>query len=868
MKNSFISQVAQLLPQKGDELKSYTIVFPHVRALRVMTAALGAAAPKMLTISRLFSQYANMQEAPRAELIFRLYNAYQSVCKTRSKTCMTFDEFLPWAGMILDDFDDIDKALANPNDVFRDVKNLKDIDDIKFIDEDAKKSLKEYYSTFMQANDNAMRGKYHDMWSLLLPLYDEMNQQSSQTSYEGAIYKKGCASITASSGNEKFIFVGFNALTGAEVKVMSTLKKESRALFFWDHSPMFVNDDNVAVSSIKRDIQELGGWFPENEKLEDTPIKIVESTTLSGQALYTKSWLDKIDFNSKDFTAVLPLNDSLLPTMRHFIPTEKYFRPIKFPVSVTSTYSKIMLFISEKLKSGSTTTLEKHNFEELKTYIDSITIDSNAYDAELESQSLEAAKNAEETLSGLISANSGIKLSLASAAMLFKSLYEAKQATDEDSDDTKQDRTFKAEVLDMSDTLSIDYDNVLILNCNEGTLPSKSNKATMLPNIVRKVYKLPLHNANSGVTAYNFFRLLKRAKNVTLVYSSSQYSVGSNSEVSRFILQIVSQEIHRKYESIKLATPAKYVKPEKISIAKTEDMLESIKDMQPSPLYMFLECQLKFYYNKVLHIRPPKPDVKKMPANLLGSIFHKAMECYYSEKKDRITDSSVIESDLKNKINDEIKKCTDAALDEYEATGNGILENIIMQSMTNVLKYDKSSAPFKIKELESEKYTKFHLYNKYETNVGGIIDRIHTVGDNYIIVDYKTGKWKEPANAPKLEDVFTKPNSSKHYNYVLQALMYSLALYDELSKSKTSFGKIIPQYYFITAIGKSDFSPYIKIGKDDFDDFGKQAEDVRNMLQELLAKVYDISQDFVPTEDDNICRFCDYKLLCSKFQTK
>ena len=870
MKASFLAMVAEELLKRGGDYSALNIVFPQHRAIEVFagiwakkTSETGGRSPRLFTMSGLLRNSSGLRKADVSEMLFRIYNAYLAVCTERgSSDIMTLDEFLPWGEMMLGDFDDVDKSLADAASVFREVNNLRDIESMKFADEESVRRLKEYFSTFYQAYGDDMRGKYHEVWNMLSAIYLHLNSGKERTAYEGAVYRKGCENILKTAAGNKYEFVGFNVLSGAERRVMGHLKEQGRADFFWDYTPGFVDGDNIAVSDISANLKVFGGWTPPDGNGELAAVKIVESTTQSGEAAYVAKWLESVKPAKDDFTAIIPMDESVVGMLHHFLPVGDYDFRIPCALVQTSVYAKLMRFVDAEMKSHESAveydgrTLVAALKKEIEC---GIKLDADE-DCRDEKVSLEAAKTAADIVLALLDKNKGLKVSPRVAAMIFKSQYAAGAGEDEDNPgDSKpvSGGRRRVDVVNLQDTRTIDFDNVLLLDCNEGSLPQTRRLPTMLPNAVRSAYGLPALN-NGGVAAYNFFRLLKRTPNISVAYSSSSTAMG-NREMSRYILQMLAGQIRRGFNVETVAGKAVLREYAPQEVKKTPQMLQKIKSLEATPLYMYVECPLKLYYNKVARLRPPEPDAGKMPQNLFGTIFHDSIQRYYENKPSTHIERSTIEQDLADKRLAYLSECVRKAFEDSKVADNSVIRGIIMKYLKDVLRYDAANAPFDIVPQYIEKflYVPFTSKSGYTVKVGGKFDRVHKKDGVYVVVDYKTGKWGGAVKAAKLHDVFSKPDSQKHYNYVLQTLVYSLALDNALRAAV-----IRPELYFITAMAKDDFEPCISVNKAKVCAFHEMREEVREEVQRIVDDIFDLSKPFAPCSNDKVCTYCDYRRLC------
>lgn len=865
MKDTFLSQVAYEMQKKGSLSNGCQIVFPQRRAIEVFRSLVDRNPPRMLTMPQLFIDASGIRRADDTEMLFRLYKVYRSVCASRGlNDTMTLDEFVPWSEMMLNDFSDVDKSLADAHSVFRELNNLKDIEEIKFADEEALKSLKKYFSTFCQAYGSDMRGKYHTIWNMLSAIYDGINAENPKTAYEGAIYRAGCRNMLKSQG-QKYAFVGFNVLCGAERTVMSFLKSQDRAEFYWDYTPGFVEEGNEAVENISRNVKVYGGWTPRQGTAALSPLHIVESHTQSGEAAYVGKWLKSVSPQKGDYTAVIPMDKGIIGMLRFFLPQKEYGFNLPCPIGRSATYARLMRFSEEELsrhRDGENYKASDY-IAALKAKIEKHVPEEGNEEYVVEKASLDAAKTAIDATGNLVEKNAEFIVSSTVAAMIFKKLY---TVSDEDVVlNANADGKKRVEVLDLAETRTVDYDNVLMLDCNEGSLPQNRQTPTMLPNIVRSVYGMPSLGNRSGIAAYNFFRILKRTPNVSAVYTSSVSSAGAK-EMSRYLLQVVAGEVGRKYDTIRLESRAAVAGYVPQPVKKTRQMLLNLKRLEPTPLYMYVTCPLKFYYNKIAGLRAPDPNAEKMPANLFGTLFHEAIQLYYEEKPSPHIERSTIENDLKDKTRAYINKCIGKAFEICRVPNNSVMRGIIMKYLTDVLEYDAAHTPFDVMPQYIEKYiyAPFVTRNGYDVMVGGKFDRVHVKNGVYAVVDYKTGNSKKPASAKSFDSVLTKFDTQNHYSYVLQTMVYSLALKHKLESDHTPYTAIRPELYFITGMKQKDFDPTVLIDKKNVEDYVAVEKEVAAGIQWLVDDIFDTGKPFAPCEDVKRCEKCDYRKLCNR----
>ena len=121
-------------------LEDVAVVFPNKRAGLFFNRYLLESgnnapmwSPKYLTIGELFQQNSKLAIADPIALVSKLYKEYvKSFHKDGTevgidRTAESLDTFYYWGEMLIKDFDDVDKHLANAKQLFANIKELREI---------------------------------------------------------------------------------------------------------------------------------------------------------------------------------------------------------------------------------------------------------------------------------------------------------------------------------------------------------------------------------------------------------------------------------------------------------------------------------------------------------------------------------------------------------------------------------------------------------------------------------------------------------------------------------------------------------------------------------------------------------------------
>lgn len=204
----FLQQVADyLLRQHKDTLESCCVVLPNKRASLFLKKHLAQAAgkplwlPKIMGAEEFFAELSGLTVLEEIDLICRLYESYR-VCY--GEQAEAFEGFSKWAQLILQDFNEIDRYLADSHQLYENLRNIKEIENWSLGEEELTAQQQEYLA-FM-----ASMGQIYLHFNAQLL---EKNQ-----AYQGMVYRKAIEKFENTeliSSYSRFLFCGFNAMNAA-----------------------------------------------------------------------------------------------------------------------------------------------------------------------------------------------------------------------------------------------------------------------------------------------------------------------------------------------------------------------------------------------------------------------------------------------------------------------------------------------------------------------------------------------------------------------------------------------------------------------------------------------------------------------------
>ena len=958
MNKTFLEYVAEdIINKYGTDLSRIAVVFPNKRAALFLNEHLARIAgqpvwsPAYITISDLFRQHTDLKPADPIKLICDIHKSFTK-CTGIDET---LDHFYGWGQLLLADFDDIDKNMADADSIFCNLKDIHELDDISYLDDEQKEMLKRFFANFSDDIDSELKKRFLSLWSHFGDIYHDYNRRLTEQGigYEGAIYRKVASEETLHLKYDKYLFVGFNLIQKVERVLFSRLMKEGKAKFYWDFDEYYMPTARAQQSaSVPNNTASFAAYltdFP--NELDNTDrdiyanmrrpkrIRFISSPTENAQARFASNWLLENDrYKAGRKTAVVMCDESILLPIMHSLPPEadKVNITSGFPLAMTPVASLVMLlfdlytlglrkkgtaFNPHYLKKVMAHPYARHLQEvHLKGVHLSQVHQPNSTSAQPTTQ--HSTFNTQHSILhhiatlvkqvGIATKQEGDALTQESVFRMFTILN--RLAALADSGDLLVDNTtlrrlvsqlvgaasipFHGEpvvgvqIMGVLETRNIDFDNVLLLSCNEGNMPKGVNDSSFIPYSIRKAHGLTTIDNKVAIYSYYFHRLLQRAGDITIAYNNSTDN-GHTGEMSRFMLQLLvesGQKIdHYSLTAKNQPTPLmpKPIEKDETALSKLEEMSR----LSPSAINTYIRCKLAFYYQYIAHIKEPDSDPETIDNRMFGNIFHRAAYLIYKDITDHspVIEKAHIQAYLSNRKL--LASVVDRAFEEEECkTNNGlqiINREVIIEYITKLLKIDQQLCPFSILAMEEEAkvYTQLSFTipsggalkggalvssaptKQYNLTIGGIIDRLDVVTDKQTgkrrirVVDYKTGN--KPSSAIKsIEEVFDPKNiASKHSNYFLQAILYSLIV----SRSKewnAANDAVSPALLFIKQAATNDYDPTLCIDKHPISDVTVYEEEFLTKLKETVADMYSPNVPFTPTDDRKKCELCPYRMLC------
>lgn len=435
------------------------------------------------------------------------------------------------------------------------------------------------------------------------------------------------------------------------------------------------------------------------------------------------------------------------------------------------------------------------------------------------------------------------------------------------------------QIMGVLETRSIDFDNIIILSVNENSLPRKSYMRTMIPNSLRIGFGMSTIDRQDSLYTYYFYRLIARAKNVKLLYDARNTSLGAG-EPSRYISQLRHLGQSDRIKFTTLTAGANLADPPEVTVAKTPEVIESLRCFRPggnaslsaSALKSYKKCRLQFYLQYVRRMRGDEAPADYMSASVYGTIVHRTVELLYTPYVGKNIDTATIDAILADPalIADTIRRVifeeyyrhhSPSLTDELPAEG-AVTAYVIERHVRHMLELEKSTFcrpefAFAGGEVKIDRPA-WKLFDSEGVNFKMSIDRIDRLSDGSLrFIDYKSGSDRVAANY-KYERLFER---EKHEaDAVFQILTYCEAYADMCGYE----GAIEPVVLPFREMAVNDSISPVTVESEVVTDYHQVSREFRARLSALVAEIFDPDVPFNQAEDPRACKFCPFLNLCGR----
>ena len=1008
----FLQQVASHYI-RTEGLEDFCFVFPNRRSDQFFThylkQQLAASSPKphllpcVTTISDLVTMLTGTVVASDIEMTFALYDAY---CQAMGDKAQEFDKFIYWAQLIISDFNDIDRSLADAHEIYSNLEDLHDLSsnhlspEVKeklrrifgdslctaFFDTDSDASLWRLYDHEPKDTDadDSVKREFLNLWNALENIYNNFHQVLADKGIvtPGKQLRMAAERPDIHPRYRRLVFVGFGVLSAAEIQLFDRFKNDGIADFWWDyaglpdmlekapHDPAALLIDGYCKRFGAMPIEPLDGDGPY--------LKVVSVPSTVGQAKVTFDEVSLMSGSGKapgiETAIVLPDEGLLVPLlhsihgnvpqlnvtlgyplrssgivslmrivarMHHQASKERdrwtYYREdvgdiLSHPLMKTYFADEVLALSAELARTNRfrvpAAEFEAMSFSDL--FVPAMDSESGndetdylnhlqAFCSLLLDKMTPATQEDEDPKDDSDNGTEGVQVPLQQAFLLMylevlnqlkRALADCRQPLQRSTVFYLIDRlssaavvTFTGEplqglqVMGLLETRNLDFSNVVILSMNERIFPRKRSINSFIPNYMRRAHGMSTMEQQEAIVAFNFYRLLNRSCQVTLISDSSAQKLGS-SEPSRYITQlekVYGRQLHYVEMEPTVKTSAA------IPIQVPNDAEAGIRERYggaPSPngdakylsasaINKFINCPLMFYLHYIQGLNEEGEASDFMDYGTFGNVVHDTLgDCYDCEAVHRrggLIDKEYIQSYKRDRLEKVVVRYIKQHFlhvpedkldtDMEPLRGEALMQVETISSYVNfVLDYDliliEDKGPFTILECEQTHTIRSLKVGSEMFNFTYKPDRIDRLTDGTVrIVDYKTGKDETTFSlSPGLTDLFNNANS-KRRKAILQLFLYCYAYMTEHPDVKS----VLPVIYKLAAMENSGVMIKNSRGATPMQFvFSMESPIVNDFLDQIEVTLKTLYEgDFIQApENSKTCNYCRFIDFCRRLPSK
>ena len=845
----------------------------------------------------------------------------------------TFDDFFFFGEIILSDFQDLDKYLIEAEKVYRDMADLERLSDtFEHISKEQQQAIEKFFGqsadrTMLQRRFVEMWEVLGDVYR---EFRAELKQRG--IAYAGMIERDVVENFGFYEDrfDKKYVFVGFNVLSNTEYALFRKLHRSS--LFYWDYDDFYLKDTLAEAGRfIRKNLQDFpmpdGFVLETNNLVQEKTIKIVSSPTDISQVSYIPEFLQGLgaDVSNKPNTAIVFCDEKLLLPALQFTPNnvDKVNITMGYPISQTPIFDFVQRIIA--MENSRTDTV--YRYEELLSvlshkyaeylidnpqsligkiiekrlfyfdidknpdcqssllfqmrfaggsmkildYLRVIVTEVGRKEKTITDKngksivSFEAIFKVYQILNRLydLIEKEHLELSQSTLVMLLLRLLSTRSIA------FHGEPAVGLQLMGVLETRNMDFDNLMILSLGEGVMPKAELSPSFIPIFMRNALGMSSLRHQDSMLAYYFYRLIQRAKNITLLYGK-QTGKTSKAEPSRFLMQCQTElkNIHFHKIDISSNTDSKneFLSEQPKTESDRKQLLEQ-KCLSPSAINTYINCPMKFYFSYIKNLQSTEDFTDELDSSLIGTIIHKAVENFYKtiseDEEFEFTADIICQNIKKGLMADSVRKAfakeyfnTEAEIDIKTLNGEQKLYFAVAEKMVGkLLDFDMGEAPFRIIVWEKGFYTDYCLRNGEKIKIGGFIDRIRVKNGEALIDDFKTGPKPSP-EFPKWENLFEPLKYNKASDYNRQVLLYRHVFQiKEPNYPNVHCGLLyIPNLNKNSEVFLSDKSEKFRDNLGEFWD----------CMSCVIDEIFDDKTPFRMSESVSYCQYCDFRRLCGR----
>ena len=366
----------------------------------------------------------------------------------------------------------------------------------------------------------------------------------------------------------------------------------------------------------------------------------------------------------------------------------------------------------------------------------------------------------------------------------------------------------KVTVMGALETRGVSFKGVVIVDFNDGIVPSIPAKDSFLNSSLRKFAKLPTKNDREALQKQLYKRILEQAETATIIYSRS-----NNKAPATYLYELGLGLGEYVMPSLELL----YNEPSML-VEQVDPVIEyfdaTVITWSATRLKTFLTCRRKYYYSYEQKLKAKDDDELNE-----GAFLHKVLEHLFREQS--FYESADLMKSTMDRLLDKLLETNTPKVAYSKLLWKAKLEKFIAQQIY----YFK--AGWRVVEREHQ-----IVGNIAGVNFKGVVDRIDQDVAGTYVLDYKSGS-------------ITDANRTKNLEKLTD---FQMSIYSELLKEKYKGLNLAFVEIFtgkITEITELEVKTEL---------LHETIGDLKAMNRVVAERCEEVSR----------CIFCDYVLLCER----
>ena len=209
--------------------------------------------PAIYSIEDFVQKLTGLTITDELTLLFHLFKIYQ-----KKQPELQFDDFYAWGKIILKDYDEIDRYMANAKQIYIDLQNIKELDTEFGITEEYRLIIERYRTLTERKEKTDLLTKFLEIWKEVGAVYEVYQEEllKEEKAYGGMLYRNLANLLSQETINHEFDFYhlcGFNALSKAEEIIFDSLVKTEKAQLYWDVDDYYLLDPKEEAGDFLRE---------------------------------------------------------------------------------------------------------------------------------------------------------------------------------------------------------------------------------------------------------------------------------------------------------------------------------------------------------------------------------------------------------------------------------------------------------------------------------------------------------------------------------------------------------------------------------------------------------------------------------------